>query len=143
MAGNSFFARISYPMLAAALGWLVPSHAARARRRGRPLRRRLTADGSAFAFCPREGGSEELSGVFGKFRFLRCPDIAARQGTAEVHHQTSWNALAPVSAAVRSTRSSTGPISTMSRRSYGHCKQTAAEKNCPANTTKPGMGPIY
>jgi hypothetical protein len=27
MAGNSFFARISYQMLAAALGWLVPSHA--------------------------------------------------------------------------------------------------------------------
>jgi hypothetical protein len=25
----------------------------------------LTAGGSAFAFCPREGGSEELSGVFG------------------------------------------------------------------------------
>ena len=32
---------------------------------GRPLCRRLTAGGSAFAFCPREGGSEELSGVFG------------------------------------------------------------------------------
>jgi hypothetical protein len=32
---------------------------------GRPLRRRLDAGGSAFAFCPREGGSEELSGVFG------------------------------------------------------------------------------
>src|SRR6201987_314773 len=32
---------------------------------GRPLRRRLTAGGSVFAFCPREGGSEELSGVFG------------------------------------------------------------------------------
>jgi len=29
------------------------------------LRRRLTAGGSVFAFCPREGGSEELSGVFG------------------------------------------------------------------------------
>src|SRR5215471_4351996 len=32
---------------------------------GRPLRRCLTAGGSALAFCPREGGSEELSGVFG------------------------------------------------------------------------------
>src|SRR5215472_297858 len=32
---------------------------------GRPLRCRSTAGGSAFAFCPREGGTEELSGVFG------------------------------------------------------------------------------
>jgi hypothetical protein len=32
---------------------------------GRPLRGRLTARGAAFAFRPREGGSEELSGVFG------------------------------------------------------------------------------
>jgi hypothetical protein len=32
---------------------------------GPGVRRRLTTGGSAFAFCPREGGTEELSGVFG------------------------------------------------------------------------------
>jgi hypothetical protein len=43
-----------------------------ARDAGRRLCRRLTADGLAFAFCPREGGSEELSGVFGGL-----PDLAS------------------------------------------------------------------
>ena len=84
----------------------------------------------------------------GKFRFLRCPDIAARQDTAEARHQ---ELLALIE------RSGVGAVNTFV---YGPdlnnveaelraLQQTAAEKNCPANITKapgkpePGMGPIH
>ena len=39
---------------------------------GPPWRGGLVAGGSAFAFCPRDGGSEELSGVLGG-----CPSLAS------------------------------------------------------------------
>ena len=84
----------------------------------------------------------------GKFRFLRCPDIATRLDTAEARHKELLALM---------ERSGVGAVNTFV---YGPdlnnveaelraLQQTAAEKNCPANITKtpgkpePGMGPIH
>ena len=82
----------------------------------------------------------------GKFRFLRCPDIAARQDTAEARHKELLALM---------ERSGVGVVNTFV---YGldlnnveaelrALQQTAADKNCPATKVpskpEPGMGPIH
>ena len=88
----------------------------------------------------------------GKFHFLRCPDLVARLDTAEARHKELTALM---------ERSGTGvgggavnmfvyqPDVDKVAAELRALKQTAAEKNCPANVTKapgkpePGMGPIH
>ena len=84
----------------------------------------------------------------GKFRFLRCPDIAARQDTAEARH-TELLALMERSGGGAVNTFVYGPDLNNVEAELRALQQTAAEKNCPANITKapgkpePGMGPIH
>ena len=88
----------------------------------------------------------------GKFRFLRCPDIAARQDTAEARHKELLALMERSGAGVGGGAVNTfvyGPDMNNVEAELRALRQTAAEKNCPANVTKapaksePGMGPIH
>jgi hypothetical protein len=84
----------------------------------------------------------------GKFRFLRCPDIAARQDTADARHKELL-ALMERSGVDAVNTFVYGPDLNNVEAELRALQQTAAEKNCPANITKtpgkpePGMGPIH
>ena len=81
-------------------------------------------------------------------RRLRCPDIAARQDTAEARH-TELLALMERSGVGAVNTFVYGPDLKNVEAELRALQQTAAEKNCPANITKapgkpePGMGPIH
>jgi len=88
----------------------------------------------------------------GKFRFLRCPDIAARQDTAEARHTELLALMERSSAGGGGDAVNTlvyGPDLNNVEAELRALQQTAADKNCPANVTKvpgkpePGMGPIH
>ena len=88
----------------------------------------------------------------GKFNFLKCPDIAARLETAEARRKE-------LLALMERSGSGVGggavnmfvyqPDVDRNEAELRALKQTAAEKNCPANVTKapaksePWMGPIH
>jgi len=88
----------------------------------------------------------------GKFRFLRCPDIAARQDTAEARH-TELLALMERSGAGAGGGGGAvntfvyGPDLNNVEAELRALQQTAADKNCPATKVpskpEPGMGPIH
>jgi hypothetical protein len=86
--------------------------------------------------------------VPGKFRFLRCPDIAARQDIADARHKELL-ALMERSGVDAVNTFVYGPDLKNVEAELRALQQTAAEKNCPANITKapgkpePGMGPIH
>jgi hypothetical protein len=74
---------------------------------GRPLRRRLFAGGSAFAFCPREGGSEELSGVFGgRSRLASSSAMQAFNAFTTASNSSMRSSLAAICSTSRSIRAS-------------------------------------
>ena len=88
----------------------------------------------------------------GKFRFLRCPDIAARQDTAEARHKELLALMERSGAGAGGGAVNTlvyGPDMNNVEAELRALRQTAAEKNCPANVPKapakpePGMGPIH
>jgi hypothetical protein len=88
----------------------------------------------------------------GKFRFLRCPDIAARLDTAEARHQELLALMERSSAGAGGGAVNMfvyGPDVTNVEAELRALRQTSADKNCPANVTKapgkpePGMGPIH
>jgi len=88
----------------------------------------------------------------GKFRFLRCPDIAARLDTAEARHKELLALMERSSAGTGGGAVNMfvyGPDMNNVEAELRALRQTAADKNCPANVTKvpdkpePGMGPIH
>jgi hypothetical protein len=88
----------------------------------------------------------------GKFRFLRCPDIAARLDTAEARHKELLALMERSGAGVGGGAVNMfvyGPDVNNVEAELRALQQTSAEKNCPANVTKtpakpePGMGPIH
>ena len=84
----------------------------------------------------------------GKFHFLRCPDIAARQDTADARHKELLALMERSGVGVVNTFVY-GPDLNNVEAELRALQQTAAEKNCPANIAKapgkpePGMGPIH
>ena len=112
--------------------------------------------GAAMLLAAALGGCAETLGdpyvAPGKFRFLRCPDIAARQDTAEARHTELLALMERSGAGVGGGAVNTfvyGPDLNNVEAELRALQQTAAEKNCPVNTTKapgkpePGMGPIH
>ncbi len=88
----------------------------------------------------------------GKFRFLRCPDLAARFDTAEARHKELLALMERSGSGVGGSAVNTfvyGPDVNNVEAELRELQQTAAEKNCPTNVTKvpgkpePGMGPIH
>ncbi len=88
----------------------------------------------------------------GKFRFLRCPDLAARLDTAEARHKELLALMERSGAGVGGGAVNTlvyGPDVNNVEAELRALQQTAAEKNCPTNVIKapgkpePGMGPIH
>jgi hypothetical protein len=70
---------------------------------------------------------------------LRCPDIAARQDTAEARHKELLTLLERSGDGVGGRAIATfvyGPDLNNVETELQALQQTAAEKNCPANTTK-------
>ena len=84
----------------------------------------------------------------GKFRFLRCPDIAARQDTAEARH-TELLALMERSGVGAVNTFVYGPDLNNVEAELRALQRASSEKNCPANIAKApgkpehGMGPIH
>jgi hypothetical protein len=126
------------------------------RGRHRILTRMRTRLGAAMLLAAAFGGCAETIGdpyvAPGKFRFLRCPDIAARQDTAEARHTELLALMKRSGAGVGGGAVNTfvyGPDLNNVEAELRALQQTAAEKNCPVNTTKapgkpePGMGPIH
>jgi hypothetical protein len=126
------------------------------RGRHRILTRMRTRLGAAMLLAAAFGGCAETIGdpyvAPGKFRFLRCPDIAAGQDTAEARHTELLALMERSGAGVGGGAVNTfvyGPDLNNVEAELRALQQTAAEKNCPANTTKapgkpePGMGPIH
>jgi hypothetical protein len=120
------------------------------------LMRMRTRLGAAMLLAAALGGCAETFGdpyvAPGKFRFLRCPDIAARQDTAEARHTELLALMERSGAGVGGGAVNTfvyGPDLNNVEAELRALQQTAAEKNCPVNTTKapgkpePGMGPIH
>ena len=111
-----------------------------------------TRVGAAMLLAAALGGCAETFGdpyvAPGKFRFLRCPDIAARQDTANASH-TELLALMERSGVGVVNTFVYGPDLNNVEAELRALQQTAADKNCPANIAKapgkpePGMGPIH
>ena len=88
----------------------------------------------------------------GKFRFLRCPDIAVRLDTTEARHKELLALMERSGSGIGGGAVNMfvyGPDVSNVEAELRELHQTAAEKNCPANITKvpskpePGMGPIH
>jgi hypothetical protein len=88
----------------------------------------------------------------GKFRFLKCPDLATRLDTAEARHKELLALMERSGAGAGGSAINTfvyRPDMNNNEAELRALQQTAAEKNCPANVTKapgkpePGMGPIH
>jgi hypothetical protein len=88
----------------------------------------------------------------GQIPFPALPDIAARQDTAEARHTELLALMERSGAGVGGGTVNTfvyGPDLNNVEAELRALQQTAAEKNCPVNTTKapgkpePGMGPIH
>src|SRR5215470_3082970 len=82
----------------------------------------------------------------GKFHFLRCPDIAARQDTAEARYTELLALMERSGVGVGGGAVNTfvyGPDLNNVEAELWALQQTAAQKNCPAKMTKPAMGAIY
>ena len=84
----------------------------------------------------------------GKFHFLRCPDIAAHQETADARHKELLALMKRSGVSVVNTFVY-GPDLNNVEAELRALQQAAGEKNCPANIAKapgkpePGMGPIH
>jgi len=113
-----------------------------------------TRVGAAMLLAAALGGCAETFGdpyvAPGKFRFLRCPDIAARQDTAEARHTELLALMERSGAGAGGGAVNTfvyGPDLNNVEAELRALQQTAADKNCPATKVpskpEPGMGPIH